>query len=535
MNIWKEDKKFYPFVLSLSILLGILIVFGKTIKYPYVQDDWFHLYEVANESTLDVIKNAFSPLANFHYRPFNDLFFLISYNLFGLSSLGYHLIFLFFHFCNALLVVYIVQKIDRSPLISWLAGLFYGIAIPIHLEPLIWAVGIQAIGCAFFFLSSFVLYLNNRYKLSSLSFFFSLLFQEGAVFLPALLFLYILLYETRWVSLAQVLKQTFSKIWLHCVLFSVYIAFKIQGTLYTSLPESQAYKIKFIGSHLLRNLIFYIKWSIDAILPWKDLIIGTRNPFQWRIELSHFLSPLFLFIIFTIAAILALVIFLLMKKADTLKIKNLTFWCIWFFLGLTPVIFLPNHIFRYYLTYSLPALIVLFLSGLRTTAQFLRCKEHHFAIIMIIYAIITTFSSAYFFGKCDSEGINHDYIGGDNNLLKKGSIVKVVWNGLLKAHPTLPPNAMLVFENIKDLWIFGFSEGPRLWYEDNTIMACKKEFLKIDQNGIYIDDPLWIKGTLPYKLPKLPDRVYIDPKRTFVFSLQTDGMRELNFSSLYVY
>jgi 4-amino-4-deoxy-L-arabinose transferase-like glycosyltransferase len=242
-------------------------------------------------------------------------------------------------------------------------------------------------------------------------------------------------------------------------------------------------------------------------------------------------------IFFILSTITVFIIFQLKRKISDstfTRIKTLIFWVMWLILGISPVIFLLNRVYRYYLTYSLPPLIVLFLVGSRAVARYVRCKELHFAIIIIIYVVTTTISSAYYFGKCDKEGLNHENNGGYFNFIKKGYTVKAVWDGLVKTYPILPTNALLIFEDI-DCWSFWFMLGPRLWYRDNTIMAFDKESLnlKFDQGNIYIDDPRHIKTLIYEKVVRLPERVYLDPERTFIFGLQEGKIREHEFSSLY--
>jgi len=514
--------------LSLLTVTCLVLVWWKTLTYPYIQDDWFYLYQVAHGNFMEVLKNAFSPFDKLHYRPFNTLFFLFSYKLLGLNSIGYHLLALSMHYCNALLIVFIIRKIDGSPLIAWCTGLLYCTAATIHMEPLLWAVGIQALGCALFFYVSLALFLQKHYKLSSLSFLLSLLFQEGSLFLPSVVFFYILLQDDG-VSHAHILRKVTEKLWPFCLVLGFYFVLKMLGTGYLGTPESNPYKVKLFGPHVLRNCLFYLTWVAETVLPWKDIPFGTRQPHEWKMEFPLLSQTASLFLIAAAVLFIAAVGCVISWRRRIIASRNnklLIFWLVWFLGSIGPALFFPIQIYRYYLTFASLPFIVIILTCLKRTALFFKVQEQRFARFIICYTALLIISSFFYFFKCDQEGIHHIYRGGYNNLIKKGHIVRRVWEGLLTAHSTLPRNAVLVFEELDTLWAIGFLDGPRLWYEDETVMIVYRKILKSDSRGIYFDDPISIRVTPLDTGIKSSGRIYLDPGKTFVFRFQDGYLRE---------
>lgn len=528
LTIEQTDNAFKIAGLSVLIVIGTVLVFWKTLTYPYVQDDWFHLYGVAHENVLTVIKNAFSPFEKLHYRPFNTLFFLFSYKLLGLNAIGYHLIALSIHCCNALLTVYIIQEIEGSPLTAWCAGMLYGTAVTVHMEPLIWGVGIQALGCALFFYISIALFLRHHAILSSLSFLLSLLFQEGSLFLPSIIFCYVILHHEG-TSLTHTPRKIVENMWPFCLVLGFYFVLKIQGSGYFGAPESSPYKAELLGPHVLRNCIFYFAWAVETILPWKDIPFGTRLPHAWKMEFPQLSQTAIIILIIAVIIAIAVIVYVITSMWTTSvskRSKLFILWCTWLMGSIGAPLFFPNQIYRYYLTFASLPFIVLFLTCLKRIAHFLGVKERYGAAVIICYTVLITISSAFYFYTWDSEGINHGYRGGFNNLIKKGNIVRRTWEGLLKAHPTLPRNAVLSFEEPDTLWAFGFVDGPRLWYEDEELMVVYEKILKSDPRGIYIDDPDWIRAAPVDTGIKTSGRIYLDPDKTFVFSFRRGFLHE---------
>ncbi len=511
------------------LLLIIVAIFWKTTTYPFIEDDWFRLYHVATTGFLEYVIGIFSPYGKLFYRPLGHIFFLFSYYLFGLSSGAFHVLLLLLHFCNALLVSSIIYRLTRDRLLSWGTAIIYAGAVTIHAEPLSWCVGIYYLGGAFFLYLSIDFFIRSRYTLSALACLCAFLFQEGTAFLPVLLVGYAVLCRSSTSASGLSIENPAGKFRAHGLVLFIYALIKLLSQ--KSIPASQqdAYNVTLFGSHVVRNVFFYLKWALDAVLPVKGLPLGAMHPNSWTtgpIPLSWYIA----------AAFAALIVALgLAKTKFSLRSENTKtalFFCMWLFLGLGPVVFLKNHTFRYYLSYSLPALAALFILFLRSMLRYVARKNNYGAIGVAAYLACATIASGWYFYSSDAKGAGHGYIGGDNNLVKKAYAVTAVQEGLLRKYPVLPDYGLLVFEDRDVLWSFGFVAGPRLWYKNNTLMVVDKMLLKKDQKGLYIDNAKWLAGMFGKRVAHVPERVYLDPTRTFVFKIKDGELKEEGFSSL---
>lgn len=126
-----ENKKY-----GLLIVGFILLLYGKTLSFSFVTDDWFNIFENAKIYSLKDFSEIFSkPQINFgeavYYRPFDTISFLLSLKLFGSSATKYHLLnilllivfsyvlhnFLSKHFSDKRLIFLIVLWFLSHPLI----------------------------------------------------------------------------------------------------------------------------------------------------------------------------------------------------------------------------------------------------------------------------------------------------------------------------------------------------------------------------------------------------------------------------------
>ena len=515
--------------LCLLIFCGILAVFWRVVTYPFIQDDWEALHLAVNHDTISLLKMAFSPGSDFVFRPFGVLYIVLVHRLFGLNPLGHHVFALLVHLCSSLLVVYIVHKITGEGFLSWITGLLYATAVNIHMDPLLWAVGSDDIGGAFFFFSSFALFLKRRPILSALVLLLGILLKESPIFLPGVLFCY-LLYRDDQISP----KRMIARLWPHAVVLAVFVALKMRGVSPLTLPEDHPYKVKLVGMHLLKNVLLYGRWSLDAILPVKGLRLGTAAQFSWLMARPLLMGGLVLAGAVGFCLVCAS-IFMRRRDRDNKALfdglKLTLFWGAWFFMGLALFWFLVNHSYYYYLTYSLPALIVLFLYGLRAVALRLGCKRRHITAIIIALAVISVISSSYHFYRRDRKGINHEFTIGRNHLIKRGYTVKLVMNHLLKAHPFLPRGSVLIFGGI-DVWSFYRDCGAQVWYLDNTIRVFGTDALGSAPDGIYVEDSSERQSPL-YRGPRYSRRIYLDPRKTFIFALRNGALREYKLSDLH--
>lgn len=83
--------------IKLFLVLFIFLIYGKSLFFSFVTDDWFNIFDNAKVFSLNRLDLIFtSPQLNFgepvYYRPFDTLYFLITFYIFGSTPFFYHLL-----------------------------------------------------------------------------------------------------------------------------------------------------------------------------------------------------------------------------------------------------------------------------------------------------------------------------------------------------------------------------------------------------------------------------------------------------------
>jgi len=213
---------------------------------------------------------------------------------------------------------------------------------------------------------------------------------------------------------------------------------------------------------------------------------------------------------------------ILYLKGNTLKLRNLFFALGWLIVGLIPVVFMQNHSFRYYLTYSLAAYFLILAYPFRFMASFLNIKENVLSYLMIIFVTMNVVLSSTYLYRLDKQGVDSPTMEGSNNLIRKASYVIAVSNILREHYPALPKGATLLFDWLPTM-SFGCNAGPRIWYNDSTISVY--EAVRVS-SGVYLHNPL---------LPDTNARqvISLDPQRSFMFTLDGERARIFRLSDEY--
>jgi tetratricopeptide (TPR) repeat protein len=219
-----ETRDNTPLLPIATVLIVSFAVSSNTLANVFVYDDVMQVLEnrwIRDVGYLPDIfrKGVWSFLgettSNF-YRPMMHVIYMASYHLFGLSPWGFHLVNLLFHAGVSVLVFLAVARLcavsfpgPSPPSVAggWAGGLlslpFIAALLfathPVHTEAVAWVAGLPDLSFSFFFLLSFVLYIDStrgtgfrkgRYALSVASFFLSALSKEPALTLPLILVAY---------------------------------------------------------------------------------------------------------------------------------------------------------------------------------------------------------------------------------------------------------------------------------------------------------------------------------------------------------
>ncbi len=182
------------------LLLLAFLVYANTLVNGFVYDDHSQIEQNPYVHSFLGIAKIFtmrSPSGNY-YRPLMNLGFLFSFQLFGASPYGFHLINVLLH-CVAVWLVYEVgAAMTSDQTLGLIAALCFAIH-PVHTESVSWIAGVVDIEMTIFYLAAFWFFLKlecaNR---SSVwihtamlgSFLLATLSKEPAMTLPALATIY---------------------------------------------------------------------------------------------------------------------------------------------------------------------------------------------------------------------------------------------------------------------------------------------------------------------------------------------------------
>ena len=179
------------------VALGFILILTVAVYYPSLLngfvywDDYNYIENNQLVHTID-LRNIFSTYVKGNYHPLTILAYAIQYHYFGLEASEYHVVNLLIHILNTVLVARVILSLTKSHLISLVTSLLFGIH-PLHVESVAWAAELKDLLYTFFFLLSFICYLNytdkkatKYYIFALLLFIASLLSKAMAVSLPVL-------------------------------------------------------------------------------------------------------------------------------------------------------------------------------------------------------------------------------------------------------------------------------------------------------------------------------------------------------------
>jgi len=181
----------------LLIFFLTLVVYSNSLGGEFVSDDEYFVVKNVNIKSLknipDFISNrsavAFADLSLDVYRPVTTLSYAIDYFFWKLNTLGYHLVNVFFHSLNAILLCIFLYALFGDIWIAAFASLFFALH-PVETEVVAWISGRSSVLFLFFYLSALLLYIRGKILPSLALFAVSLFSKEMAVTLPILLVAY---------------------------------------------------------------------------------------------------------------------------------------------------------------------------------------------------------------------------------------------------------------------------------------------------------------------------------------------------------
>jgi len=146
----------------LIALIGFA-VYANSLNNRFVYDDTFFISKNDFIKDLHNLPSLLRPGRYFKgamergYWPVVTLSYMLTYPLWGLNVVGYHLTNIIFHIFNALLLYLIILKAGGRKNLAAASALLF-VSHPIHTESVAWISARTDVFSCFFFLSSFFLY-----------------------------------------------------------------------------------------------------------------------------------------------------------------------------------------------------------------------------------------------------------------------------------------------------------------------------------------------------------------------------------------
>lgn len=303
--------------LFVFLFLLVMLVYGKVLIVFFAQDDFLLINNFSQNSLTVDLKKALGTPQVTHWRPFHNLFFLITGNLFTKFYIGYHFTVVLIHVFTALLTFKIFANLLNDKRSGLIASALYAVH-PAHFTSLTWISG-SAVNIGFLFLTlSIAGFIRGKKLSTSLFYFLSLLASESMVaglFILALVSLF-----------RKRLKKNYKVlVYLFAITF-IFISFRF--LFFTPSETFDVYRIDF------SSFISSSKYYLLRILGFAE---G-----QGRDHVSFALG-LWLLIIF---------FFCLKKAVEKNNYRDFLFSASLILVGLFPFVLIPQHLSAHYTVIS---------------------------------------------------------------------------------------------------------------------------------------------------------------------------------------
>jgi tetratricopeptide (TPR) repeat protein len=261
------------------------------------------------------------------YRPLAIFSLAVEYAVAGTNPFLYHLDNVILHLLCSILVLFIARELFNEKRVAAAASLVFA-AHPVHTEAVATVFGRAEVLCAFFVLSSFLLFLKRErrkaFYLSLACFFLALLSKESAVVLPLLLALYLLVFhrDDRKKDALFYLKQLYP----YALVMVLYLA--MRAVFLKGVATPQGYHARFNGVEPFDAFLMMCRAAYEYIRL-------SFLPFDLRCDYD-FSTPSLLDIRTALLPVLIVMMLVFGKRLLNFS-KGLFFAVCWFLVALLPV------------------------------------------------------------------------------------------------------------------------------------------------------------------------------------------------------
>lgn len=331
-------KYIFPWLIA---IVSSLLFFSDSILSYFSQDDFYHLRQVMTMKFTDIptmFIPAFSSEQTF-YRPLSrELFNFVSFSLFGLNPLAFHIINATIILLVTLYLYLFLKKISNNRAVLIIGPLVY-LFSSVHSVELYYLPSVQTLLATLFSLIALNSYLSNesgikKYK-PVIFFGLAVLSHESALVLAPIIILHKLLFN----------KPKFD-FWPFVLIAGIRMS--IIST--SGLPNQAVYNPDFHIRSIANTATWMMLWSFNfsEILP--DFMgffwIQNKNVLSW------YSGYFILFSITTTFFFLLLTIFILLSRKSLQSNKYFLWGICSYIISLFPFVFFPAHKFSYYLSFT---------------------------------------------------------------------------------------------------------------------------------------------------------------------------------------
>jgi len=527
------------------LLLGglaalVFAVYAACLRFPFIQDDWALIARFRAWPPRDVIAAFFGLKGSLFFRPLSGLYLYSMYGVFGANPIPFHVAALLVLIVDSWLVAAIMKRLTGDELLSYAIGLVYAMGAAVHLECLLWAVGILDLGGCFFFLLAMLLFLKRRALGSAVAFLAGCLFKEAVLVLPFVLAAYVLIVSPGGAAASRV--KALRRLLPMSIVLCVAVAARLLSLSLFSLPQSHPYAARLLGGHILHNAYSYPAWMVQCFDPF----LLSRGA-----AMGHVLNDLVLVLLFC---------FWLLSRArrsggiapagDPSRpagepaqgrpsrepdapgaagaASTLEFFLVWIVVALLPIVFFANHTYRYYAVYSLPAFAgaVFMILSIVTRSAGLGPRARR-ALVLIVAASAAILSGIQTQRVLREGLVQVTLADGTNYLVRRAAMVEMVREGLVKLLPAPPRGATILIGGV-EMGAFHRSSGPRVWYGDPTLNVYSLDDFAYD--GSMMTGPAPPEDEIRVS-PGEPARwIRLNPAAVFAFRLEETGLRRVDLT-----
>lgn len=501
-----ESQVFFLAILMAGI---VALIYGRVFYLPFVSDDWWYFEQVRASGVNEALRLAFDPADpsnHIVYTPLSEAFMVLMYKLYGSDPTFMRLPNFLIYTVNSCLIVFILGHVLNNKWIGLLSGIVYVSAIATHLDVFAWAWAAYGdIGATFFFFLSIWLYLRKRMHVSAFVYLLGCLFKPTVIFLPALLLFHSFLFPEGKMDLHPL--RLFNK-WLPFLLFGgMVVGLKLAGDIPTTFDEDAPYFLDFWGKHLIKNGELYLTWMFQALFP-VDAPKNTIFKIVAVVSALTFLAGLF-------------VMFLSVNKDQAFK--RVLFLSAWLVVGLMTVYFLPNHAYRYYSIYSVPAFVALFFYTIHYFLLTIKINQNIILVLLLFFGFFAFTGSFYQSKQIFNEGLKQStFADGTNMLIRRAATETLVSDRLQEDFSSLPSGLVIVLVNA-DIYSF----GPNNFALKQIFGDVAFEL--VPPSAIHYENENWY-----FETPD-SDPQYLDPALVVIYELKENSIVRLDLDNILDY